>query len=203
MRRPPSIALPLVASVILTACLASGCGSGNSKRANIGLRKEVRDLNARVARLTAENDQLKGDVRRLEQSSSGTVQALPQERLEQLWTVAGLKFGRLTKIDINADGQPLKVYLTPIDQDGQPLRAAGEITVEAFDLNAPDVRLGTWAFPLAEAKRYWMSALAINGYVLTCPWEGGPPSRDTDLLVKARFVDALTGRTVEATHRPD
>lgn len=184
----------LAASLLLP--LVGGCRGPN--KANIELRKRSQDLVEQVDRLTAENRQLRADLRRQE-SQGEALPTLPADRLEDLWTVADLEFGRLTGIDWRAPGTPLKVYLRPLDTGRSPLKAAGSITVEAFDLDAEDVRLGKWEFPLEEAKQLWTSLGPLNEYVLVCPWDGEPPAEGTNLVVKATFTDALTQRRFDKT----
>ena len=189
--RTPTVVACLAALVLMSV----GCRAPSS--ANIELRKKNQELAGTAARLEAENTQLKSDIRRLE-GESETLPTLPQERLEQLWTVAGLKFGRLTGVDRRTEGNPLKVYLKPVDEQGSTLKAAGSIVVEAFDLSAQETRLGHWEFPLDQAKRLWVSGGVLDEYILTCPWEGEPPAEGKSLLVNVTFVDALTQRTFEA-----
>ena len=190
MRPTSSLALVLIA----LAC--SGCFLGRPNLANIELRRKNQQLSDAVAQLERENAQLKSDIRRLE-SGRDVLPSLPQERLEQLWTVAGIKFGRATGIDRRAEGQPLKVSLRPVDAEGSTLKAAGSIVIEAFDLEAESVRLGRWEFALSDARSSWMSVGMLNEYVLTCRWESQPPPEGRKLIVKATFEDALTQRSFE------
>src|SRR5688572_2219744 len=91
--RPMRAFLNLTAAFGLVLLLQFGCRAPN--QANIELRKQNQELRTDVSRLRAEVDQLKSDIRRFE-SSAEVLPTLPQERLEQLWTVAGVSFGRLT-----------------------------------------------------------------------------------------------------------
>ncbi len=192
---PMRVVIALAGVGLLGALLSPGCRTPSA--ANIELRKQNQQLEDQVRQLRAENDQLTSDIRRLE-SDVETLPTLPQERLAQLWTVAGLRFGRLTGIDRRSEGHPLKVYLKPVDDEGATIKAAGKIIVEAFDLNAAQTRIGSWEIPLAEARRMWNSGGMLNEYILTLPWEGEPPAEGRKLLVKVTFEDALTQRTFEA-----
>ena len=78
------------------------------------------------------------------------------------------------------------------------MKAAGSITIEAFDLDAEQVRLGRWEFPVDEARRLWMSVGMLNEYVLTCPWQSEAPAEGSNLLVRAIFYDALTQRSFQS-----
>ena len=187
---------PLLLAPLFVVLQLVGCRAPN--KANIELRKKNQDLRAQVAQLQSKNDQLRGDMQRLESQSEGnTLPTLPTSRLSELFTVADVTFGRLTGVDDGAPGKPLKVYLTPVDSGGDTIKAVGDVTVEAFNLSADQPRLGKWEFPAAQVKKLW-TGLAIGGYVLTCPWQDSPPPPGTKMTLKVTFVDALTGRTVEA-----
>lgn len=193
-----SIKLLALATLLLLPLGVGVAGCRGPNQASIEVRRKNQELADQINRLTAENRQLRADLQRLERQEE-RLPTLPTERIEQLWTVADLGFGRLTGIDRRAEGAPLKVYLKPLDETGSTLKAAGSIVVEAFDLDAEDVRLGRWEFPIEEAKSRWTSLGPLNEYVLVCPWDGEAPAEGTDLLVKATFTDALTQRRFEET----
>jgi hypothetical protein len=165
----------------------SGCGKPSA--ANIELRKENQSLHDRIQDLQTANAALEASVR-AQQASATTVPSLPQDRIEQLFTVHGLKISRLSGV---IDGV-LKIYCVPVDQHGETIKAAGSFEVQAFDLNQPESPLiGTWAFPIEKAGENWYNTLLLRAYVLPCPWQDAQPSGAT-LTVKVTFTDALTGR---------
>jgi hypothetical protein len=97
---------------------------------------------------------------------------------------------------VNDDGV-LKVYVTPIDDAGHDLKAAGSFVVELFDLSKGDnARVGRWEFPLDQARQNWVGQALLYTYVLTLPWQQSRPEHP-ELTLKVRFTDALTGRTFE------
>lgn len=186
-----------LAIALLLVLTLAGCSQPN--KANTDLRKRNQELQAKVEELTRVNEQLRSQARSLE-SDRGTLATLPQDRLEQLFTVGGIEFGRLT----GREGDNLKVYLTPTDDDGSAFKAAGGVRVEAFNLNGGEqVRVGTWTFPIDEAKKCWQSGALFSGYVLTCDLidADAKPADDADLLIKATYEDGLTGRSFEATRK--
>ena len=66
----------------------------------------------------------------------------------------------------------LRVFVTPTDDAGDALKAAGVFTVEAFDLAGPQpVKLGTWTFDLAASRKLWSSFFNRFHYTLPCPWQ--------------------------------
>jgi hypothetical protein len=84
--------------------------------------------------------------------------------------------------------------VVPTDDDGQPLKAAGTFTVEAFDLSLPDDNLiGQWTFDLNATRQSWFGQSFLYAYVLTCPWQEHVPTH-SQLTVRVTFHDELTGR---------
>jgi hypothetical protein len=129
------------------------------------------------------------------QQRTGTLPTLPHERLRRLFTTHDLQLGRLTggaDLDPAKPGhEGLKIYPAPIDQTGDPIKAAGAFTIEAFDLaRGENAKIGTWTFDLAQTSRTWTSVLNRYNYVLTCPWQ--TPPQGADLHVEVTFVDELT-----------
>ena len=185
------VPLSLVGFVFVAGCF------GAPNKNEIQLRKDKQALQKQVEELTAKVDQLSAQVRGYE-SDRPTVETLPQERLDQMWTTAGIRFGRLTGIDRGAEGRPLKVYLQPFDEDGATIKAAGDIVVGVYNLDGENIKLGEWTFDAADSKSRWSAGGFLNEYVLTCPWEGDAPEAGTKLLLRTQFTDALTGRPFEA-----
>ena len=186
--------IPLLALLLLPIGPLS-CGGPDS--VNIQLRKDKQAMEEKIAALGRENEQLRSQIRSLE-SDVNSVETLPQDRLAQLFTVAGINIGRLTG---RADGfAGLRVYVQPYDEDGDTIKAVGTVTVEAFDLAAGEeanVRVGRWTFDASENKRRWLSGRLYSGFSFECPWESAPGD-GSDLLVKVTFADSLTGRQFEA-----
>ena len=181
--------------VLMLLCCIGGCNTPN--QANIELRKQNQTLQNQIDTLQRQHSADVADINAL-QSHATTVPVLPQKRLAELFTVHGLKFGRLTggaDLDPSKPGdEGLKIYITPIDEAGEQLKAAGAFTVEAFDLANKDHPLvGSWRFPLSEAAHNWYGRALLYCYVLTCPWQHGPPAH-ADLTIKVTFTDALTQR---------
>src|SRR5438874_402601 len=99
------------------------CGSPNT--ASIVVRKQNQDLQVQIATLTRAREADAATIRNL-QARVGTIPTLSQERLEKLFTVHGIQLGRLTggaDLDRSKPGdEGIKVYITPTDDDGEPLK---------------------------------------------------------------------------------
>jgi hypothetical protein len=187
--------------VVAAAGLVSGCTKPSG--ANIELRKQNQELNDRIAALEKSREADAATIRALE-GRVGTVPTLPKDRLDRLFTVHGLSLGRLTggmDEDPRKPGdEGIKVYAVPTDDGGDPLKAAGSFTIEAFDLaNAQSPLVGKWTFDTSAARSAWNGAAPLSyQYVLKAPWQqGGPPAHE-ELTVKVTFTDGLTGRQFDA-----
>ena len=184
----------ILAAAGIAAAALSGCSGPN--RANIELRKENQQLSAKIDQLNRRHAADQADIRVLDETTRA-VEHLTEARLDQLYTTAGLRLGKLSggfHPDPNRVGDTmLKIYVVPIDQDGDPIKAAGSFRVELFDLALPtDNRIGQWDFDLQAARADWYAQLFMYEYVLNCPFQN-PPDHSS-VLMRVTFTDALTGR---------
>jgi hypothetical protein len=177
---------------LATAFCCAGCGAPN--QANIELRKQNQQLQDQVSQLQKQHEMDANQITGL-QARSPTVPTLPPEELAKLVTTKGIKFGRLTG---GVEGDPdragdtgLKVYVILFDESGQEIKAAGTISVEAFDLAAKEPKLGKWDWNLEAAKANWYGHFLVDYYyAVVCPWQ--TPPQHPDITVKVTFVDELT-----------
>lgn len=185
--------------LLLLACLAPALGGCSlfkkPSKANIDLRKQNQDLQAKIDELNRQHTADEASITTL-QDKSGTLPTLPRERLARLFTTHDLKLERLTggaDLDPSKPGQEgLKIYVAPLDQAGDPIKAAGAFTIDAFDLSggpAPK-KIGTWTFGVDVAQEHWTSVLNRYNYVLPCPWQTAPSG--SNVHIEVTFLDELT-----------
>jgi hypothetical protein len=184
------------AAAVCAALLSAGCGSPNVP--SIAVRKENQSLRDQLATLQRARDADAATIKSLE-SHATTVPSLPNAQLENLFTTHGLALGRLTGgADLDRDkpgDEGLKVQATPTDDNGEPFKAAGSFTVEAFDLANPDApAVGRWTFDTKAARDAWVGSVLVRAYMLTCPWQQQGPPKHPDITVKVTFRDQLTAR---------
>lgn len=189
----PMLLLPL-------AMLAAACAGPN--KANIELRKQLDQRDAQVADLQRRHDTDAATIRGL-QSSATTVPVLPPEQLDALYTTHGLTFGNITggyhDPGVTNGDTELKVYVTPVDDADDKIKAAGSFKIELYDLSLKNnQRIGTWKFDLDQAKACWLGKGFMNGYVLHCPWQTAPTHES--LMLRTTFTDALTHRIFVSDH---
>ncbi len=184
--------------IALAAFAITGCGSPSA--ANIELRKQNQELQSQVQRLQRQHEGDIATIRSCERDHP-TVPSLPEDRLEKLFTTHGLALGKMSGGDDWDPQRPgddgLKVYIVPIDEDGDAIKAAGVFRVEAFDLDDPAKPLiGTWNFDLKATRDRFYNHLTLYTYVLECPWQTKPAHEN--LTVKVTFTDELTAREFTA-----
>ena len=180
-----AVALSLLA---LTA-FVSGCTSPSA--ANIKLRKELQDQQAEIDQLKREHAADAAARRAIATTGPSASPALSQDQTAGLFTTHGIRLCRLT----GQDDKGLVVHLIPTDDAGDDFKAAGSITVEAFDLAAEGKRVGLWEFDAAKARSFWNGTGLRYEYVVPCPWTEKPAN--SQLTVKVTFTDALTGRVFD------
>lgn len=182
----------------LAAVAVASCRSPN--QVTINLRKEKQSLETEIDQLKADREVDRARIRGLEQRI-GTVPTLPQSRLNQMFTVHSIKLGQLTggaNLDPAKPGdEGVRVDLIPLDDNGDPIKATGHVTVEVFDLHDNQPRsIGKWEFSAAQMKETWRSLGPIHEFVLDCPWQKIIP-HDAKLVLKVKFIDELTQRIFE------
>jgi hypothetical protein len=175
-----------------------GCSGPN--QANIQLRKDKQELESRIETLRSERDAGRARIESLERRW-GTTPMLPQNRLDRMFTAHELRLGSFsggTDLNPSIEGdEALKVYVTPVDENSDPLPATGKVVIEAFDLaKAADNRIGRWEFDSPALKQNWRSLGAVHAFVLVCPWQKMP--EHAELTLKVSFEDELTGRVLTA-----
>jgi len=199
-----------IVSVTLAACLfalVAGCESaGNTPSLTEeikALRQEKSELTGLAERLRTKNEQLEKQVQ--------VLSGLPEEaRGENLYPLESVKIGRYTNLyDKDGDGskEKLIVYIQPIDQQGDVVKAAGAVDVQLWNLNnqADKALLGQWRVEQEELKKLWFGTLITINYRLTFDVAGIVESFAEPLTVKVAFTDYLSGKVFEAQEviKPD
>jgi outer membrane murein-binding lipoprotein Lpp len=187
-----SIRIAAISSAILPAL--AGCGSPSA--ANIELRKQIQDLQSQIVELQRKDAADQASIHTYQEHAT-TVPSLDQDELNQLFTTASVQFGRLSggyRPDPNLPGDTmLKIYAVPIDEAGDPIKAAGSFHVELFDLALKtETRIGQWDFDPPTTRSRWFGQGLLYTYVLDCPWQ--TPPVHAKLLARVSFTDALTHR---------
>src|SRR2546421_1639091 len=183
-------------SFVISAIAFAVAGCSHPSEANIQLRKDKQQLESQLGEVQQQLAAAQARLAGLE-NEKGTLPTLPQDRLDKLITVHGIKLGRLTGGDtgdsVSAPDKGLKIYLTPVDETAEALKTTGTVEIDAFALDLPgDNRIGHWTFDPSNPKSRRHSLGMLRAYVLECPWQ--KPPQHSKLAVKVTFRDDLTGR---------
>ncbi len=181
---------------IWSACLiiaAAGCESGNNTAEQIStLRRENKQLTRQFEQSESQNKQLNKQLQ--------TLAGLPDEvKLENLYNLQTVKVGRYTNFyDKDKDGQKEKliVYVQPMDEQGDIVKAAGAIDVQLWDLNKDNGQalLGQWKIEPDELKELWFAGMVSVNYRLTFDIADKITEFEEPLTVKVTFTDYLAGK---------
>lgn len=176
-------AIGKLAGVVIAAASLAGCTT--PWQANIDLRKENQDLRDELAQARAASAASRGT--HVVTTRPGVPGAVD---LDGLFTVSSLSFGRLTM----AEGQALRVFVTPVDAAGDDLKTLGSFDVLAYDLSKGSQALvGQWTFTAEQARASWNGKGLLYAYVLECPLKARP---EGTLSLRVTFRDVLTGRQI-------
>ncbi|HUU85749.1 MAG TPA: cell division protein ZapB [Phycisphaerae bacterium] len=191
-------------ALALAGIASAGCDGRPDDRVRT-LQQRVDELVQDNARLERESLDRQAKIADL-QAQVETLQDLGPDRLNNLFVVDRIELASLTggaEYDDVPGDDGVTVYLRPVDADGHVLKAAGEITIELLDANAPGApkSLGLYVHnEKQQLRKLWHGGLLTNHYTIKCPWDPtiGPPT-NREVTIKAIFYDFLTGKRCTST----
>ncbi len=182
-------------TIILAGCLlaiTAGCDSNN-------LTKEVKTLRQEKAELESQIEQSKSEVEQLKKQVH-TLSNLPAEaQLEYFYDLQKIRITRYTNLyDKDDDGkkEQLLVYIQPIDEEGDIVKASGSVDVELWDLNKDngEAQLCQWHITPSQLKKLWCATLITINYRLPFDTDDKINGDEEALVVKVTFTDYLSGK---------
>lgn len=178
--------------VIFTGCESSYTESPLQERIDT-LTIQQTQLESQLEQSKAENEQLQKQIH--------TLSGLPGElKGRNLYSLQGVEIGKYTGFyDKDNDGskETLAVYIEPIDEQGDVIKAAADVEVELWDLSKTDgeALIAKWpAVKPDDLKNLWFSGLIKINYRLTFDITDKVESFDEPLTVKVTFTDYLSGK---------
>ncbi len=180
-----------------------GCDNGYAPKPTLAdrvniLTAEKAELQNRLLKATEENEQLKKQVEALA--------ALPEGvKGENLYRIDTIKISGYTDFyDKDKDGtkETLIVYIKPIDDKGDTLKAPGAVDVQLWNLNKEPQNslIAEWRIEPAQLKDLWFATLLASNYRLTFDVAGKVNDFAEPLTVKVAFTDPLSGRVLNKQH---
>jgi hypothetical protein len=186
----------IVIIAIVLAAVAAGCGGPGKDLARRNeldsLRLEKSRLENEIRKAQEENAQFKEQFRVL----SGVEKDVEIEKIYDLKSVRLTKYTNLYDKDDDGDRETLIVYLQPVDNDGDIVKAAGAVDVQLWDLSkeAQHAMLGQWRVEPDELKKLWYNLLLAVNYRLAFDAGEDVAEFKEPLTVKVTFTDYVTGK---------
>jgi outer membrane murein-binding lipoprotein Lpp len=185
---------------ILAGCLlaaAAGCESTGSQK--IPPAKQIQTLKQEKKQLARQIEQSKAEAEQLKKQIQVLSDLPPEVRFENLYHLQKTKITRYTNLyDKDKDGKKEKliVYIQPIDEEGDIVKATGDVDVQLWDLNKEngEALLGQWQVKPDELKKLWFATLITINYRLTFDVTDKVTGDEEALTVKVTFTDYLTGK---------
>ena len=183
-------------AVCILIFLVAGCQKANEDAA---LTVQIEQLTQQNELLQEQVGQSKTENKKLREQVQ-ILSSLPEDvRLENLYSLQRIKIGRLSGFfDKDKDGKREKmiVYVTPIDKEGDGIKATGAANVQLWDLNKAngEALLGEWNMEPDELKNAWFKTVLAVNYRLVFDVPDTVKSFDEQLTARITFTDHLSGK---------
>jgi len=178
----------------------AGCESNTSPKNPLSvqvekLTQDKREMMRQIEQLEAKNKDLQKQVNTLH----GFTDDVSFKNLYEVKSIKITKYTNLYDKDKDGKKETLIVYIQPIDQDGDIIKAAGDANVRLLDLDKDKepVVLGRWNITPDQLRGLWLNAFTKTHYRLTFDVSDKIPDADKPLTVMVTFTDYLTGKTFE------
>jgi hypothetical protein len=182
-------------TICLTAWFVSGCGVGSARKNPHEIKvqkieREKTELMRDLQQARAENEQLAEQIKALS--------ALPKDNHANPYALTSISITKYSNFyDKDDDGKREKfiVYFTPIDPDGDALKASGAVNVQLWNLDNLNGQalLDQWQVEPDSLRHMWFDTLVSAGYRLVFDTPEKLDILAHPLTVKVTFTDYLTG----------
>jgi outer membrane murein-binding lipoprotein Lpp len=176
----------------------AGCQKEKTENASSQIEKlktQNSDLAVRLQQSQKESEQLKKQIQALRNFGENF-------KPEDIYNLQKINITRYTNLyDNDDDGkkETLLVYIQPMDEYGDVVKATGLVEVQLWDLDRKEGQplLGQWRVSPAELKKLWFATLITVNYRLSFSIAALVEKFDHSLTVKVKFTDYLSGKTFE------
>ncbi len=186
-------------ALLAGATILALCGCAESPE--LALRREIDSLKVTAKERDAKLAAQEAAIRELNKQLS-VARSISEDDLKRVFYPEKIEIDRLTggfDNDNQAGDDGVVVYLRPIDRFGDIVKVPGDITIQLYDLAAPENRqfIGEYRVPVEKAGELWHGKMMTNHFTIKCPWPKSPPENPV-VTVRVVFVDYLTKRVVAA-----
>ena len=179
----------------IVSVFITGCENAGQKKTI----SEIATLTKQNKALTSRLEQAKGRAEQLNKQVQTLSVLKDKLRPEDIYDLQKIKIWRYTNLyDRNKDGkkETLLVYIQPLDEDGDTIKAAGAVEVQLWDLSREQQKamVAQWQLKADELKKLWFYSLMGANYRLTFDVSDKIEKFEKPLTVKITFTDYLTGK---------
>jgi len=206
----------LLRTFLVTLVIAlAGCRTGGESSGDV-LRKQNLELQTQVAQLQKDASELRAKLAEL--VGAGAAPKSP-EVAEATPRVAGIEIDFLSGPAADSSSPPqsdrnrtVAVYVKPLDGRGRFIQATGKLTVEVSRLtsltsagaeeignDSPARLLGSKSLEPLQLRDAYRAGFTGTYYVVELPVPASELQPPGQLLLRARFADAITGASFEAS----
>jgi outer membrane murein-binding lipoprotein Lpp len=185
-------------ALLLLLLSLAGCQKEKTENAASQIEKlktQNGDLAVKLQQSQKESEQLKKQIQALRNFGENF-------KPEDIYNLQKINITRYTNLyDNDDDGkkETLLVYIQPMDEYGDVVKATGLVEVQLWDLDRKEGQslLGQWRVSPAELKKLWFATLITVNYRLSFNIAALVEKFDHSLTVKVKFTDYLSGKTFE------
>lgn len=159
------------------------------------LKIENTSLVNQLAASEKENEQLTKQIQTLRSLGA----TFDYRDIYNLQKVTVTRYTNIYKNESDSNKEELIVYIQPIDETGDVIKAAGEVDVQLWDLDRPQAQalLGQWKVEPGQLRKMWYSTFLRINYRLVFDVSKIVTNYDRTLTVKVKFTDYLSGKQFE------
>ena len=184
---------------LIVVCLApwfvTGCGIGSARKDAHEIKaqrieREKTELMRDLQQARAENEQLAEQIKALS--------AIPRDKDTNPYALTSIQITKYSNFyDKDDDGKREKfiVYFTPIDPEGDAMKASGTVNVQLWNLDNLNGQalLHQWQVEPEKLRGMWFDTLVSASYRLVFDTPAELDILADPLTVKITFTDYLTG----------
>ncbi|MHC4693543.1 MAG: hypothetical protein ACYS67_12445 [Planctomycetota bacterium] len=204
--RKPDVAVRSFTFITILLCfcalLASVAGCQSAPITKNPLAEKVDKLSREKRELMSHIEHIESTNKNLQKQIT-TLHGLKDDvKLKDLCDIQSVRITKHTNFfDKDKDGkkETLIVYIQPIDQDGDIIKAPGDIHVQLLDLDKDKdpTLLGKWHITPSKLRKLWFNSLLKTHYRITFDVSDKVENPDKSLTVTATFTDYITGKVFE------
>jgi len=194
--------LTTVFCILLLAGCQEKAKTPKASKPLVGSKQAVSEISLKGenARLKEQNQQLKEQLETLAGiNKPARIEAISTITAIELTSRCGIHDKKSDDGNNTDKKKTLMVYLRPIDDMGDCIKAAGALKIELWNLDTRpnEALLKSWEIEPKELRKKWSGSLLTSYYKLPFDVNSILTGKEKELTLKAEFTDYLTGKILK------